>query len=154
LKLGCSTRSSAPWQPKSPEFVHQACAAFPEHIIVGIDARGGRVAVEGWASESELDATDLAKCFADAGVSAVVYTDIDRDGMMQGVNVEATVALAATSGLPVIASGGISQLEDVRGLMQHASVGICGAITGRAIYEGTLDLAAAQTMVDAYLESD
>ena len=139
---------------KDPDFVHQACAAFPGHIIVGIDARGGRVAVEGWASESELDATDLAKRFADAGVSAVVYTDIDRDGMMQGVNVEATVALAAESGLPVIASGGISQLEDVRGLMQHASAGICGAITGRAIYEGTLDLATAQTMVDAFLESD
>ena len=80
------------------------------------------------------------------------YTDIDRDGMMQGVNVEATVALASESGLPIIASGGISQLEDVRGLMQHASAGICGAITGRAIYEGTLDLAAAQAMVDAYLE--
>ena len=137
---------------KDPDFVHQACAAFPGHIIVSIDARGGRVAVEGWASESELDATDLAKCFADAGVTAVVYTDIDRDGMMQGVNVEATVALASESGLPVIASGGISQLEDVRGLMQHASAGICGAITGRAIYEGTLDLAAAQAMVDAYLE--
>ena len=84
----------------------------------------------------------------------MVYTDIDRDGMMQGVNVEATVALASESGLPVVASGGISQLEDVRGLMRHASAGICGAITGRAIYEGTLDLAAAQTMVDAYLESD
>jgi phosphoribosylformimino-5-aminoimidazole carboxamide ribotide isomerase len=137
---------------KDPDFVHQACAAFPGHIIVGIDARGGRVAVEGWASESELDATDLAKRFADVGVTAVVYTDIDRDGMMQGVNVEATVALASESGLPVIASGGISQLEDVRGLMQHASAGICGAITGRAIYEDTLDLAAAQAMVDAYLE--
>jgi phosphoribosylformimino-5-aminoimidazole carboxamide ribotide isomerase len=112
------------------------------------------VAVEGWASESELDATDLAKRFADAGVSAVVYTDIDRDGMMQGINLEATVALAVASGLPVIASGGISQLEDVRSLMQHGRAGICGAITGRAIYEGTLDLAAAQTMVDAYLESD
>ena len=92
---------------------------------VGIDAREGRVAVEGWASESELDATDLAKRFADAGVAAVVYTDIERDGMMQGVNVEATVALASESGLPVIASGGISQLEDVHGLMQHASAGIC-----------------------------
>ena len=84
----------------------------------------------------------------------MVYTDIDRDGMMQGVNVEATVALARASGLPVIASGGISQLEDVRGLMQHATAGICGAITGRAIYEGTLDLAAAQRMVDAFLGGD
>jgi len=138
---------------KEPDFVHKACAAFPGQIIVGIDAREGRVAVEGWASESELDATELAKRFAGAGVSAVVYTDIGRDGMMQGVNVEATVALAAESGLPVIASGGISHLEDVRGLMQHAKAGICGAITGRAIYEGTLDLAVAQTMVDAYLGS-
>ena len=84
----------------------------------------------------------------------MVYTDIDRDGMMQGVNVEATVALAAASGLPVIASGGISQLADVRSLMQHAGAGICGAITGRAIYEGTLDLAEAQRMVDAFLGSD
>ena len=139
---------------KDPDFVLQACAAFSGHIIVGIDARGGRVAVEGWASESELAATDLAKRFADAGVSALVYTDIDRDGMMQGVNVEATVALASEAGLPVIASGGISQLNDVRGLMRHARAGICGAITGRAIYEGTLDLAAAQIMVDAYLDSD
>ena len=138
---------------KEPDFVHKACAAFPGQIIVGIDAREGRVAVEGWASESELDATELAKRFAGAGVSAVVYTDIGRDGMMQGVNVEATVALAAESGLPVIASGGISHLEDVRGLMQHARAGICGAIPGRAIYEGTLDLAVAQTMVDAYLGS-
>ncbi len=139
---------------KDPDFVHKACAQFPGHIIVGIDARDGRVAVEGWASESELEATDLARRFADAGVTAVVYTDIDRDGMMQGVNLEATVALAEQSGLPVIASGGISQLDDVRGLMQHAQAGICGAITGRAIYEGTLDLAAAQTMVDAFLGSD
>ena len=139
---------------KDPDFVHEACAQFPGHIIVCIDARDGRVAVEGWASESELEATDLARRFADAGVTAVVYTDIDRDGMMQGVNLEATVALAEQSGLPVIASGGISQLDDVRGLMQHAQTGICGAITGRAIYEGTLDLAAAQAMVDAFLGSD
>jgi phosphoribosylformimino-5-aminoimidazole carboxamide ribotide isomerase len=139
---------------KDPDFVHKACAQFPGHIIVGIDARDGRVAVEGWASESELEATDLARRFADAGVTAVVYTDIDRDGMMQGVNLEATVELAEQSGLPVIASGGISQLDDVRGLMQHAQAGICGAITGRAIYEGTLDLAAAQAMVDAFLGSD
>ena len=133
------------------------CAVCGLHTLRGVCCEGRRVAcgaVGGWASESELDATDLARRFADAGLSAVVYTDIDRDGMMQGVNVEATVALAATSGLPVIASGGISQLEDVRGLMQHARAGICGAITGRAIYEGTLDLAEAQTMVDAFLESD
>jgi len=139
---------------KNPDFVREACAAFPGHIIVGIDARGGRVAVEGWASESELEATDLAKRFADVGVHAVVYTDIDRDGMMQGVNVESTVALAQQASLPVIASGGISDLEDVRQLMVHASAGICGAITGRAIYEGALDLGAAQAMVDAFLSVD
>ena len=139
---------------RDPEFVLEACAQFPGHIIVGIDARKGRVAAEGWANESELEATDLASRFADAGVSAVVYTDIDRDGMMQGVNVQATVALAEASGLPVIASGGISQIDDVRGLMRFARSGICGAITGRAIYEGALDLAAAQAMVDAFLERD
>ena len=139
---------------KNPEFVYDACKQFPGHIIVGIDARGGQVAVEGWASESELDATELARRLADAGVSAVVYTDIDRDGMMQGVNVDATVALAKASGLQVIASGGISDIDDVRGLMPHARAGICGAITGRAIYEGTLDLAAAQAEVDAFLRAD
>ena len=139
---------------KNPEFVYDVCKQFPGHIIVGIDARGGQVAVEGWASESELDATELAKRFADAGVSAVVYTDIDRDGMMQGVNVDATVALAKASGLPVIASGGISHIDDVRVLMPHARDGICGAITGRAIYEGTLDLAVAQAEVDAFLRAD
>lgn len=139
---------------KNPDFVRQACAAFPGHIIVGIDARGGRVAVEGWASESEIEAIDLAKRFADVGVHAVVYTDIDRDGMMQGVNVEATVTLAQQARLPVIASGGISDPEDIRQLMVHASAGICGAITGRAIYEGALDLGAAQAMVDAFLSVD
>ena len=139
---------------KNPDFVRQACAAFPGHIIVGIDARGGRVAVEGWASESEIEAIDLAKRFADVGVHAVVYTDIDRDGMMQGVNVEATVTLAQQARLPVIASGGISDPEDIRQLMVHASAGICGAITGRAIYEGALDLGAAQSMVDAFLSVD
>ena len=137
---------------KDPDFVKQACTAFPGHIIVGIDARNGLVATEGWASQSELSAVELAKCFADVGVSSVVYTDIDRDGMMQGVNVEATIILAQESGLPVIASGGISRLDDVRELMHCAGSGICGAITGRAIYEGTLDLAAAQAMVDAYME--
>ena len=139
---------------KNREFVHEACRQFPGHIIVGIDARRGLVAVEGWASESELDATDLAQHFADAGVSAVVYTDIDRDGMMQGVNIDATVSLANVSGVPVIASGGISHIDDVRGLMPHARNGICGAITGRAIYEGALDLAAAQAEVDAFLRAD
>ena len=139
---------------KDPEFVHEACRQFPGHIIVGIDARGGLVAVEGWASESELDATDLAQHFADAGVSAVVYTDIDRDGMMQGANVAATLALAQRSSIPVIASGGIAKLADIVDLKAAAKTvdgaGIIGAITGRAIYEGKLDLQEAQ----AYCDSD
>jgi len=137
---------------KDPNFVHQACAAFPGHIIVGIDARGGRVAVEGWASESELDATDLAKCFADAGVTAVVYTDIDRDGMMQGLNVASTLALAKASQLPVVASGGVTALADLQALKDafvEDTALLLGAITGRAIYEGTLDVAAGQALLDA-----
>ena len=136
---------------KDPDFVHQACAAFPGHIIVGIDARGGRVAVEGWASGSELDATDLAKCFADAGVTAVVYTDIDRDGMMQGLNVASTLALAKAAQLPVVASGGVTELGDLQALKDafvEDPALLLGAITGRAIYEGTLDVAAGQALLD------
>lgn len=154
LKAGVRYAILGTMAARNPEFVREACAAFPGHIIVGIDARRGRVAVEGRASESEIEATELAMRFADVGVHAVVYTDIDRDGMMQGANVEATVALAKQAGLPIIASGGISELEDVRELMVHASAGICGAITGRAIYEGALDLGAAQAMVDAFLSVD
>jgi phosphoribosylformimino-5-aminoimidazole carboxamide ribotide isomerase len=133
---------------KEPQFVHDACKRFPGHIIVGIDAKDGWVATEGWADVSRLQAVDLARDFADAGVSAVVYTDIARDGMMQGVNVEATAHLARASGLPVIASGGVTNLDDIRRLLAVADAGIVGAITGRAIYEGTLDLQAAQQLCD------
>ena len=139
---------------KDPGFVREACEAFPGKVIIGLDAVDGMVATEGWADVSALAVEEVVRRFDGLGIEAVIYTDISRDGMMQGVNLEATVALAEQSGLPVIASGGISQLDDVRGLMQHAQAGICGAITGRAIYEGTLDLAAAQTMVDAFLGSD
>lgn len=137
---------------KDPDFVKAACKAFPGHIVVGIDARGGRVAVEGWASDSELDATDLAKRFADIGVHAVVYTDIDRDGMMQGLNVEATLGLAEAAQLPVIASGGVTELADLQALKAAFAATpelLFGAITGRAIYEGTLDVAAGQKLLDA-----
>ena len=133
---------------KDPAFVAEACAAFPGRIIVGLDAKDGLVATDGWAEVSSLRADELARRFESDGVSAIVYTDIARDGMMQGVNVEATVAMARASSIPVIASGGITNLDDIRALNAVASEGICGAITGRAIYEGTLDVAEAQRLCD------
>ncbi|WOJ97321.1 1-(5-phosphoribosyl)-5-[(5-phosphoribosylamino)methylideneamino]imidazole-4-carboxamide isomerase [Congregibacter brevis] len=133
---------------KQPTFVAEACAAYPGKIIVGLDARDGRVATDGWAEVSALQATDLARRFADDGVSAIVYTDIARDGMMQGVNVEATLDIAQAGGIPIIASGGITNMRDIRALAALNSGGIIGAITGRAIYEGSLDLAEAQQYCD------
>jgi len=133
---------------KEPEFVFEACKRFPGHIIVGLDAKDGKVAIDGWAEVTDVDVVDLAKQFKEAGVSAIVYTDISRDGMMQGVNVEATARLAEACGIEVIASGGVTDIEDVRALAKVASTGICGAITGRAIYEGTLDLKEAQQLSD------
>lgn len=133
---------------KEPEFVTEMCKAFPGHIIVGLDAQDGRVAIDGWAEVTDVMAVDLAKRFRDDGVSSIVYTDISRDGMMQGVNVEATVDLAQQGGIPVIASGGVTNIDDIRALAQVADKGIFGAITGRAIYEGTLDVAEAQALSD------
>jgi phosphoribosylformimino-5-aminoimidazole carboxamide ribotide isomerase len=134
---------------KEPAFVGEMCRAFPGHVIVGLDARDGFVATDGWAEVSTVKATELAKRFANDGVSSIVYTDIARDGMMQGVNVEATAELAREGGLPVIASGGVTDLEDLRALTRVADDGILGAITGRAIYEGSLDVAEAQRLCDA-----
>lgn len=134
---------------KEPQFVREACKAFAGHIIVGIDAKNGMVATDGWADVSSVRAIDLAKQFRSDGVSAIVYTDIARDGMMQGVNVEETAKLARESGLPVIASGGVTNLDDIRRLKAVAGDGIVGAITGRAIYEGTIDLREAQQLADA-----
>lgn len=133
---------------KSPGFLHEACDAFPGHIIVGLDARDGKVAVDGWSKITGHDVIDLAKKFEGYGVEAVIYTDIGRDGMLKGVNVEATVNLARALTIPVIASGGITNLDDVRGLCAIEAEGIMGAITGRAIYEGTLDFVAAQKLAD------
>ena len=133
---------------KEPEFVTEMCKAFPDHIIVGLDAQDGRVAIDGWAEVTDVMAVDLAKRFRDDGVSSIVYTDIARDGMMQGVNVEATVDLAQQGGIPVIASGGVTNIDDIRALAEVADKGIFGAITGRAIYEGTLDVAEAQALSD------
>ena len=117
-------------------------------MIVGLDARDGLVATDGWAETSDIHAHDLAKRFESDGVSAIVYTDIARDGMMEGVNVQATLDMARASSIPVVASGGITSIEDIRALNAVASQGICGAITGRAIYEGTLDVAEAQRLCD------
>ncbi|MFT7559512.1 MAG: phosphoribosylformimino-5-aminoimidazole carboxamide ribotide isomerase [Flavobacteriales bacterium] len=133
---------------KEPKFVAEMCKAFPGHIIVGLDAKNGLVATDGWAEVSNFQATELAKRFEQDGVSSIIYTDIARDGMMQGVNVEATVAMAQASSIPVVASGGITNMDDIRALNAQAHTGICGAITGRAIYEGTLDLAQAQKYCD------
>jgi len=133
---------------KEPAFVTAMCREFPGHIIVGIDAKNGRVATDGWAEVTEVMAADLARKFEADGVSAIVYTDIDRDGMMQGVNVDATLAMARASAIPVIASGGITNLEDIKALQAVADQGILGAITGRAIYEGTLNVAEAQRYCD------
>lgn len=133
---------------REPEFVARMCRQFPDRIIVGIDARAGLVAADGWAEVTAVRAVDLARRFAADGVSAIVYTDIERDGMLGGVNLEATLAVAA-AGIPVIASGGVTDLDDIRALKAVAARGILGAITGRALYEGTLDLAAAQALCDA-----
>ncbi len=142
LDLGVSFVIIGTKAVQEPEFVEQACKQFAGHIIVGIDAKDGMVATDGRANVTNVKATDLAKRFADAGVSSIVYTDIARDGMMQGVNVEQTVHLAQYSGLPVIASGGVTNLDDVR--LLKGQPGILGAITGRAIYEGSLSLREAQ----------
>ncbi|WP_041521772.1 1-(5-phosphoribosyl)-5-[(5-phosphoribosylamino)methylideneamino]imidazole-4-carboxamide isomerase [Gilvimarinus agarilyticus] len=133
---------------KEPEFITDICREFAGHIIVGLDAKDGWVATDGWAEVSNVKATDLAKRFEADGVSSIVYTDIARDGMMQGVNVEATVTMAQASSIPVIASGGITNMDDIRALSAVSDQGICGAITGRAIYEGTLDVAEAQQYCD------
>lgn len=136
---------------KEPRFVKEACQAFPGKVIVGLDAQDGFVATDGWAEISDIQAVDLAKQFKHDGVTSIVYTDIARDGMMQGVNVEATLKLAQEGGIPVIASGGVTNIEDIRALAAVAKQGILGAITGRAIYEGTLDVRQAQTLADQIL---
>ncbi len=133
----------------APHFVNDLCLEFPGHIIVGLDAKDGKVAIDGWSKLSNHDVIDMAQRFERDGVESIIYTDISRDGMMQGVNVDATVKLAGEISTPVIASGGISTLEDIRALGEVAEEGIMGAIIGRALYEGSIDLAEAQKLVDA-----
>ena len=134
---------------KNPQFLQEACQNFPNRIIVGIDAKDGQVATDGWASVSQLSAIDLAKRFEDTGVASIIYTDIGRDGMMSGVNIDATCKLADALTIPVIASGGLTNLDDVRALCEVQSCGIEGVITGRAIYEGSIDLKEAQQLADS-----
>ena len=124
---------------KNPGFLHDACSAFPGHIIVGLDARDGKVATDGWSKMTGHDVVDLARKFEDYGVEGIIYTDIGRDGMLSGINIAATVKLARDIKVPVIASGGLSSIADIKALAQHEADGIIGAIAGRAIYDGTLD---------------
>jgi len=132
----------------APHFINDLCLEFPGHIIVGLDAKDGKVAIDGWSKLSNHDVVDMARHFERDGVDSIVYTDISRDGMMQGVNVEATARLASEISIPVIASGGITTLDDIRALKKVAHEGIMGAIIGRALYEGTIDLPEAQQLVD------
>jgi len=136
---------------EDPDFVTQLCKQFPGNVIVGLDAVDGKVAIKGWAEVSDVDLFELSKRFENDGVDAIIYTDISRDGMMQGANVENTAALAQAISIPVIASGGIHDLKDVEAICKVAHHGISGAITGRAIYEGSLDFAAGQQLADKLL---
>lgn len=133
---------------KEPHFISDLCAEFPTHIIIGLDAKEGKVATDGWSKLSRHSAIDMAQHFEEDGVEAIIYTDIARDGMMQGVNIEATVELAEAINIPVMASGGIHNIENLKKLAAVAESGIIGAITGRAIYEGTLDFAEGQKVAD------
>ena len=136
---------------QDPDFVKEMCQRFSGHIIVGLDARDGKVATDGWSSVSDYTVLEMAQRFEQYGVEAIVYTDISRDGMMQGVNVNSTLNLAESISIPVIASGGITTIDDIKNLCEVAKKDIIGAITGRAIYEGSLDLTAAQKLADTYL---
>src|SRR3990172_3459330 len=133
---------------KNPGFLQDACTAFPGHVIVGLDAKEGKVAVEGWSKMTGHDVIDLAKKFEDYGVESVIYTDIGRDGMLTGVNIDATVKLARVLRIPVIASGGLTSIEDVKALCEVEGEGIAALITGRAIYQGTIDFKTAQATAD------
>ena len=133
----------------APHFVNDLCLEFPGHIIVGLDAKNGKVAIDGWSKLSNHDAIDMAQHFEADGVSSIVFTDISRDGMMQGLNVDSTVELASAIHIPVIASGGVTDEADIKRLCESDEEGIVGVIVGRALYEGTIELAHAQSLADA-----
>lgn len=132
---------------RDPDFVKAAAKKFPGKVAVGIDARAGKVAVSGWAEETQLEAVELARLFENGGVAAIVYTDVERDGMMQGLNLDATIALAESVSIPVIASGGLASIDDVRALLAPRAKKLVGAIAGRALYDGRLDAKAALAIV-------
>ena len=132
---------------RDPELVKEACRLFPDQVAVGIDAKGGYVAVEGWDETSELTTIDLAKKFEDAGVSAIIFTDIDRDGILKGLNFPSTIALGNAVSIPVIASGGLASIDDVKRLMEPDCAKLEGAISGRALYDGRLDPAEAMAVI-------
>ncbi|MGE3871613.1 MAG: 1-(5-phosphoribosyl)-5-[(5-phosphoribosylamino)methylideneamino]imidazole-4-carboxamide isomerase [Parvibaculaceae bacterium] len=132
---------------RNPDLVRAACARFPGRIAVGIDAKGGKVAVEGWAEISEMTASDLARRFEDSGVAAIIFTDVDRDGVLKGLNIETTLSLARTTRIPVIASGGLASLADIERLLEPDCAILEGAITGRALYDGRLDAAEALKLI-------
>jgi phosphoribosylformimino-5-aminoimidazole carboxamide ribotide isomerase len=134
---------------RDPDFVREAAALDPARIAVGLDARDGKVAVQGWAETSELSALDIARRFEDVGVAAIIYTDIARDGMLKGLNLDATIALADAISIPVIASGGLASIEDIRALLRPAARKLEGAIAGRALYDGRLDAAEALALIKA-----
>ncbi len=134
---------------RNPALVRDACRAFPGHIAVGIDARDGKVAVEGWAETSELSAIELARRFEDAGAAAIIFTDIGRDGVLKGLNLEATAELARATAIPVIASGGLASIDDVKALLRPEYAMLAGAITGRALYDGRIDPKAALALLAA-----
>jgi phosphoribosylformimino-5-aminoimidazole carboxamide ribotide isomerase len=134
---------------RDPALVREACKTFPGRVAVGIDAKGGKVAVEGWAETSELTAIDLAKRFEDAGVAAIIYTDIDRDGVLKGLNLPSTVELARSTKIPVIASGGLASIDDIKALLRPENKMLEGAITGRALYDGRIDPQEALALLEA-----
>ncbi len=134
---------------RDPDFVKAAAKKFPGRVAVGLDARDGKVAVEGWAATSEVSALDIARRFEDAGVAAIIYTDIARDGMLKGLNLDATIALADAVSIPVVASGGLASLDDVKALLQPRARKLAGAIAGRALYDGRLDAVMALKMINS-----
>jgi len=138
----------------APHFVSDVCIEFPGHIMVGLDVRNGKVAIDGWSKLSKHDALDIAQRFESDGVEAIIYTDIGRDGMMEGLNVEATASLARELKIPVYASGGVTNLEDIRRLSSVSKDGVSGAITGKALYEGKLDFSEAQALADQLSDSN
>jgi len=152
LDLGVSYVIIGTAAVKNPGFLQDACTAFSGHVVVALDAKDGKVAVEGWSKMTGHDVVDLAKKFQDYGVEAIIYTDIGRDGMLTGVNIDSTLKLARELRVPVIASGGLTDLEDIKALCQIESEGITGVVTGRAIYQGSLDFKTAQAEADKLAE--